>query len=359
MRTEGQLRAALQTIAERAPVADGRAGRRQGPPAAPPAGPGRGGRRLAALVGAVGAVVVALAAALVVQVYPRPVPEPADRRAPGHWAMVSELLPPEGWGDRSLRVTGAFETTSISDPSFKGGCTAEVNGRGVLPHTPVPASTTPVTVGGRPARYATTPGEQAGVFWAYDDAAWASVVCWLGPSGLGSATSPAAIQDLVVQLAERVTFGDHRLRLPIRLRRLPSGYAVTSASQDLGSPEGWALTLSPVEVTEATPLVRVNTLEDSPIPAPSMRVGDYPASTATFRIGGPPRRAPRTEVSYTALYLRSTAVKIRLAATNTRSDDPDRRAEALRRIATEADLGFAASPTDTTTWFDATDALPS
>lgn len=69
-----------------------------------------------------------------------------------------------------------------------------------------------------------------------------------------------------------------------------------------------------------------------------------------FRPGQPcsfSAACPRS--NYTALYLRSTAVKIRLAATNTRSDDPERRAEALCRIATEADLGFAASPTDTGT----------
>ena len=243
-------------------------------------------------------------------------------------------------------------------PTFRGGCTAEVNGRGVQPHTPVPAATTPVTVNGRPAQYATTPDQRASVFWTYDDAAWASVGCWLNPSGLGSATSPAAIRDLVVQLAERVTFGDYRLLLPIRLGRLPSGYAITAASQDLGNPERWGVSLSPAQVTEATPMVGIDAGEDSPIPAPTLRVGNYSASTATFRIGGPMTPVPRTEVSSTALYLRSTPVKIRLATTNARSDDPDRRAEALHRIATEADLGFAASPTDTTTWFDAVDALP-
>lgn len=161
-----------------------------------------------------------------------------------------------------------------------------------------------------------------------------------------------------MQLAERVTFGDYRLQLPLRLGRLPAGYAVTSASQDLGNPEHWQVSLSPAEVTEATPLIGVDAGEDSPIPAPTMRVGSYPASTATFGIRGPMTPVPRTEVSYTALYLRSTPVKIRLATTNARSDDPDRRAEALHRIATEADLGLAASPTDTTTWFDAVDALP-
>ncbi len=355
MRTETQLRAALHTIAERAPVADGLAGRLQLPPPVPEPGPRPTRRRRSALVGA---LAVGLAAALVVQVYPRPVPEPADRRVPGHWAMVSELNPPDGWTHRSLQITGSFETTAMSDPTFKGGCTAEVNGRGVQPHTPVPAATTPVTVNGRPAQYATTPGQQASVFWTYDAAAWASVGCWLNPSGLGSAVSPAAIRDLVVQLAERVTFGDYRLLLPIRLGRLPSGYAITAASQDLGNPERWGVSLSPAQVTEATPMVGIDAGEDSPIPAPTLRVGNYPASTATFRIGGPMTPVPRTEVSSTALYLRSTPVKIRLATTNARSDDPDRRAEALHRIATEADLGFAASPTDTTTWFDAVDALP-
>lgn len=359
MRTEGQLRAALHAIAERAPVADGLAGRLQLPPPASTPGPRSRRRRRALVVVTVGLALTGLAAALALQVYPRPVPEPADRRTPGHWAMVSALIPPDGWTTGSRRIFGPYETTSILDPSGKGGCAAEVNGRGVAPRTPVPGATTPVTVNGRPAQYATTPGQDAGVFWAYDEDAWASVVCRLAPSGLGSATSPAAIRDLVVRLAERVTFGDYRLLLPIRLGRLPSGYAITAASQDLGSPERWGVSLSPARVTEATPMVGIDAGEDSPIPAPTFRVGNYPASTATFGIRGGMSRVPRTEVSYTALYLRSTPVKIRLAATNTRSDDPDHRADALRRIATEADLGFAASPTDAATWFDAADALPS
>lgn len=353
MRTKQELREALSTLAARGPAAEDVVDRLQLPGSS--AVPAQ--RRPNVVVAAVALVVVVAIAVLPSYLRPRP-PEPADRRVPGHWAMVSRLEPPPGWTLVSRHVSEGFEASTVTDSSHKAGCRIEVSGRGVAPQTPIPSLAEPVTVHDRSALYASTPGRGAAVYWHYSADAWAVVDCWLRPDGLGSADSPGALRELVLQLAESVTFSDVPLRLPIGIEALPGGYVVESVTQDLTNPERWGIVLKPAQVSPTTPRITIGIGDvGGAVSEPNTRVGDYPAFFFTVPLRGPMRRAPRTEVASTSLCIPTAPVGVCLSTLDTAADDPENRRGPFHAVATR--LRYAASPTDTTTWFDANDALPS
>lgn len=365
MRTEHQLRTALRFAAGKAPNPDEVLQRillRNGPPSASPSTASRGRRGLEVLTGVaaagIGIAVLVTAVVLLPDLRPRPVPQGAGRGALGDWTIAAQLKPPGGWTLGSREISGTHEVTTIGDATGKGFCRIEVNRAGSGQHTKTPAANEPVRIHDRAGSYAAPSqisGGQASVFWSYAADAWASVACQLGPGGLGSATTPAAIRDLVVQLAEAVVFAAQPLLVPIRLTRLPNGYSVQSAIQDLDNPEGWQITLAPDQASPSSPTINIVSGSGKDDSAPNTTIGSYPATLVTYRVGGGISSSPRPEVSYTALILRTTPVPVSISVTNTAADKPSSRHPLLRQIAT--DITYAASPTNAETWFNAATAL--
>lgn len=365
MRTEHQLRAALQSMADQSPDPDGVLQRlllRTGPPSSAPPTASSGRLRPTVLTGVaaagIGIAVLITAVVLLPDLRPQPVPQGAGRGALGDWTITAQLEPPTGWTLVSREISGSHEVTTIGDATGKGFCGIEVSRAGSGQHTKTPAATEPVRIHDRAGAYAAPSqisGGRAGVFWTYAADAWAAVACQLGPGGLGSASSAAAIRDLVLQLAEGVNFASQPLLVPIRLTRVPDGYSVQSATQNLDNPEWWQIRLAPDQASPSSPTVNIVSGSGKDDLAPNTTIGSYPATVVTYRIGGGITSSPRPEVSYTALILRTTPVPVSISVTNTAADNPSSRHPLLRETATA--ITYAASPTDAQTWFDATTAL--
>lgn len=352
MRTEQRLRDALHALVEAAPDADDVLDRLHWPASAPSRSPKWRPALIAAIVG----LTVVLVGAIVVPYLTRQsAPDPADPRLPGSWTMVSHIEPPPGWSPESREISRNFETTVISDPTGKGVCRVETDRRGVAPQRPISSLTEPATVGTNPASYQVTQDGSA-VYWHYDTDAWASVSCRMGPKGLGAARTPQQIRDLIISLADTVTFGEYPLRLPIRIEQLPTGYSVQSTQQDAIPSQDWGITLSPTRTSPTLPNITIS-LDNRNTYEVNTRVGKYRASFFTDQIHGPYSPVPRTEVSYTSLCIPSAPVGICISATNTATDDPESRRDLFHSLASQ--ITYAASPTDTGTWFDASSALPS
>lgn len=353
MRTEQQLRDALQLLVEPAPDADDVLTRFHVP--VPVARRTRSRRSGLVAIG-VGLALVLLGALVVPQLVRRS-SEPAGLRVAGSWAMVSHLEPPQGWSSGGYEISGTYETSSVSDPTGKGVCWVEVDGQGVVPRRAFPAAAQAVTVGGQPASYAAPPGREDSVFWHYSPNAWASISCAPGPSGLGAARTPPEVRKVIIGLAESMTFGEYPLRVPVRIAELPSGYRVASVAQD--DPKwaaSWGIDLSPVNPGPTSPAIHLGPSLGS-VPDANSRVGGYPAAFFTEPIHGPVTRVPRTEVSYTSLCVLSAPVGICVTATNTAADDPESRRDLFHDLTEH--FTYADRPADTTTWFDARTALPS
>lgn len=352
MRTEQQLRDALHTLVEPTPDADDVLDRLHWPASSPGSSP----RWRPALIAATVGLTLALVGAILLPYLTRQsAPEPADPRVPGSWTMVSQIEPPPGWSPESREISRNFEATIISDPTRKGVCRVETDRRGAAPQRAISNSNQPVTVGSEPALYQDTPDGSA-VYWHYDTNAWASVSCKIGPKGLGAARTPQQIRDLIIKLAETVTFGEYPLRLPIRIAHLPTGYSVQSTQQEGIPSQDWSITLSPTQASPTTPNITIS-LDNGSTHEVNTRVGNYRASFFTEPIHGPYSPVPRTNVSYTSLCVPGAPIRICVSATNTATDDPESRRDLFHSLANQ--ITYAASPTDTRTWFDATTALPS
>jgi len=371
VRTEQQLRDALDLLAEHTPDVDDVLTRLL---QVPQSTAGRRSGRRAILV----AVTVGLALALLggfglahLMRQSDPAPTVADgapsrtvaadmRRVPGNWAMISHVEPPPGWSTDSREISGDVETTTMNDASGKGVCWVEADGRGVAPTRAISTSARPATVDGHPARYQAPPGRNAAVYWHYRPDAWASVTCTPGPLGLSAARTPQQIRQLIIQLAGTVTFGNYPLLLPIRLGHLPPGYMVQSAQQ--AGPKylrSWSITLSPVRSAQSSSTAPIITIsaDNGSIPDANTSVLNYPATFFTAAISGPYTPVPRTVRSFTSLCVPSAPVGICVNAGNTAGADPESRRKPFHTLASQ--ITYAASATDTRTWFDATTALPS
>lgn len=360
MRTEQQLRDAFTSLADTAPAAEDVLPRLQFQRPVPVSVPVVSRRWRIVLAAAVGLILIAVGAIALPYLRPRPLPEPAGGRVVGNWVMVSRLEPPAGWTLAFRQVFRGFETTTLMDPTGKGRCVVEADKRGVTPQTPPTGTTQRATVQGHGAFFTANPGKPAAVYWRYSADAWASVACGLGPKRDGSAVSPAAVRRQVLALAGNVTFGDYPLFLPIRLRQLPVGYAVQSASQSMSDAEHWQVTLTSAHEFGSKPTIDIDSSRaGGDIPRANTRVGNYPASF--FTIGfNTPAGLPHTSirpVSYTNLCIPTAPVGICLSASNTATDDPASRRDLFQTVATN--ITYAASASDTTTWFDANVALPS
>jgi hypothetical protein len=354
MRTEQQLRDALNSVAEQTPSTDDLRDRLLVDVSTPTPAV----RWRPVVIAATVALTLVLAGAIAIpHLTRRSEGEPADGPAPGRWTMISRIDAPPGWSTESREMSRNAQTTTISDPTGKGICRVETGKAGVAPQTPITGSAQPVTVGALPALYQQRSGQDAAVYWHYSANAWASVSCTLGPKGLAAARTPQQIQDLIVQLAGGVAFGQYPLRLPIRIEQLPTGYGVLSVQQAGSTASGsWGITLSPAQVSSTAPIITVGPANGSS-PEANTRVSGYAASFVTTGISGPVNRVPRTLVSYTSLCVLSAPVQICVVAANTADDEPESRRDLFQRLASQ--ITYAAHPTDATTWFDAATALPS
>lgn len=161
---------------------------------------------------------------------------------------------------------------------------------------------------------------------------------------------------MIFRVAESMTFGDYRLRVPIRINELPTGYQMQSARQDDSGQSSWFITLGSEQGSSAT----VVTIEPpgGDIPATNTHVGNYPAAFLTVGLrGGPRSGVPRADVSYTSLCVPTAPVPVCITVGNSATDDPETRREPFLALARQ--ITYASSPTDISTWFDATIALPS
>ncbi|WP_412543214.1 hypothetical protein R8Z50_12300 [Longispora sp. K20-0274] len=189
-------------------------------------------RRLA--TAAFGAVFAVMAAALapVLLRDPAPVPPPAG---PSPRPALSMTVREGDVNGQRLEVAflsknvQAFHVTSIS-PAFTGIVSVYERGFPLIQRwRPVPGSQ-PVTVGTRPAHYA-SPGPDAkfpALVWEYAPGAWAGL-----EAGADSATAP------VPEIALRLAFGPPvDTRVPVRVDGLPAGYEMAGVHWNtVGPPE--------------------------------------------------------------------------------------------------------------------------
>jgi hypothetical protein len=195
--------------------------------------PRRSGRRRRRTLVLVIAAVVVLALAVAVPTFlANRTAEPVGR-VKGNWNLNHRVEPPPGWEVRTQVITPDSEGTTLGAASRAAteevsSCMVDVFGPDRGDPTARRADRTPVTVDGRPAFWSGQSDLEAtqGVSWEYQPGAFALVSC-----GTGRASDDIAI-------AERVRFQPVPVRLPFRVRSLPTGYEPVFVAPPLASSEG-------------------------------------------------------------------------------------------------------------------------
>ncbi len=313
-------------------------------------------RRRAVLV--LAAVAVLLLALAVPTVLVNRTVVPADTRAPGNWGMVHRVNLPPGWEESSRQVSGDSESASYGTPvgtTHTSGCTVSVTG----PARPMPPSSpgsVPVDVNGRPGTYLAGAGFDVvpGVSWRYRDDSWANVDC-AAQGGAEEWTSERARQQ-TLDFARRVVFEPSPLRLPFRLRDLPTGYRVQVVAD--GYDDAHEVRTAGVMLTDVSGSVDRPGVSISVSPG-TAEVPPGLAGWETDTVDGLPAVLSARDGTLT---LNTQGHQVRIEASGgepedlTRSLWPRGRRALLVEIAES--LRLAASLGDADTWFDATATLP-
>jgi hypothetical protein len=337
VRTEQQVREAFAFIADRAPSPTSALSRLT---LAPAPGSSRR-RRTVVLLLATAVAVLALAVALP-SILTNRTGVPADQRVPGNWNMIHRVDPPDGWTVTGIEVWPDHEITSLGSGRVTRSwpCHTTVYGVGALKR--LPTERQPVTVQGRPGFYAPKTSDDgevpAGVYWQYRPNGWAIAAC--EPASKSAARS----------IAERVVFTPVPMRLPFRLTSLPAGLEVgvlSTGSDSAGQHIG--IDISGARAPDKLP--------------PYVDFGpgrDTPDTTGVEEIvinGRTARLRSESQTLCFALADRSLCVGV---GRDDRANPDQRLWEPGARelvIDLAGRLEIAADPADSTTWFDASDAL--
>lgn len=354
MRTEDDLRAALVEEAARALDPEGVRQRIQLELASAPRR--KQGRWVVAAAVAVVVLAVAIVAARLTAP-DRPVAqpstaeptsgasEPPGRQLPGRWAMVSTIEPPSGWSMWWQSVTQTFETTGLTPSgSGKPSCTVEVDRPGAAPRDPLPVRSEAVRVGSQSARF----GRQAGsgtdvVYWRHGGGAWASVTCFGEP------------KKIILALAARVRFGHFPIPLPVGLKQIPAGFAVSSVSMNQQHPQNsWSVDLSSVAPEAAGLAISIGSGPALPGTSTSWMRGDGRRATLTRWVSS----GPVGHLDIT-LCVENGRGGVCLQPRNVRPPTSVSDAQISAVLSRVCDqLIFAPSPDDPSTWFASDAVLP-
>jgi hypothetical protein len=290
-------------------------------------------RRRIQLVGM--AAMTVLAVVVTSSVVNRPYVEP---RQSGVWTFSHTVRPMAGWSIRSRTVERDWETTILrAEPPSGGRCSVAVGGSQATWVRQLPRYPSKVRVGARPAFFAEgvwPNGGGAMLWWEYADAALVIIEC-------GGISTP---RKALPRIASHVVPVADPVLLPYRLRSLPRHYHVASVTKGLirysttafltrnDYPEG-IIHLS-IRYPAGLPMYGVSSsaLE-------SRYANDRHA--AVCRPFGDSHICVRGEIS-------TPGIKIR-----------DQRGVLSMIDKIAAHLELAPNPTDSGSWFDARDALPS
>jgi hypothetical protein len=178
-------------------------------------------------IGVLGVAVGTLAAVLVtVSAVHRPYIEP---RPAGVWTFSHTVRGLPGWSVRSRTVERDWETTILrTEPPGSGRCSVAVGASGASWVRPLPRHPTKVRVGTRSALYAERVWPNRGgamLWWEYSDAALVIIEC-------GDLATP---REVITKLGNRVALVAEPILLPYRIRSLPRHYEVSSVVSGLVS----------------------------------------------------------------------------------------------------------------------------
>ena len=276
-------------------------------------------RRAATLAALALAVVVALVLPTVV-VSHLPVPV----RQAGEWRYSHEVKLASGWTLLARSIDPEVETSLLQVPSGAGDpatCTVSVWVVGVPPDLPN-SQVASAGVRGRPAKIVTRPGGTVNVYWEYAPGAWASVDC--------DAQEPLR-REAMIGIAEAVRFHDVRQLLPYTLTGLPEGYRIATVGETF-TPAYGNVVWGPTVLLEPP----ADSYWAAVIVGPDLAGTDFTSPETTVSCVDPDRT---------------------LCVSAFQMDDqvaPDRGMSRRTVAATIAELRPASSPTDRSTWFDAT-----
>jgi hypothetical protein len=291
-------------------------------------------RRRIQLVGV--AALTVLAVVLTFGAVHRPYVEP---RQSGVWTFSHTVRPMSGWSIRSRTVERDWETTILrAEPPSGGRCSIAVGGSQATWVRQLPRDPSKMRVGARSAFFAEgiwPNGGGAMLWWEYADAALVIIEC-------GGVSTPrralARIANHVVMVADPVL-------LPYRIRSLPRHYHVATVTKGL--------------VRYST--VAFLTRNDYPEGIIHLSIR-YPAGLPMYGVSSSTLAARYANGRHAAVCrpFGDSHICVRgEISTPGRINISDQRGVLAMIDKIAAHLELAPNPTDSGTWFDARDALPS
>jgi Sigma-70, region 4 len=287
-------------------------------------------------IGLVGVAVGTLAAVLVtVSAVHRPYVEP---RPAGVWTFSHTVRNLPGWSLRSRTVEREWETTILrAEPPGTGRCSVAVGASGATWVRQLPRHPTRVRVGTRSAFYAERVWPNGGgamLWWEYSDAALVIIEC-------GDLAAP---REVMPKLANRVALVVEPILLPYRVQSLPRHYEVSSVVRGLVS-NSTVINLARNDYPEGILHISIR------YPAGLPMYGNYSSFV--------PRYANGRHAAVCRPFADSHVCVRGELTTPGRIDIGAQRGAlaVIDRIA--SNLEFAPSATDTASWYDARQALPS
>jgi len=287
-------------------------------------------------IGLVGVAVGTLAAVLLtVSGMHRPYVEP---RQAGVWTFSHTVRTLPGWSLRSRTVERDWETTILrAEPPGTGRCSVAVGASGATWVRQLPRRPTKVRVGTRSAFYAERVWPNGGgamLWWEYSDAALVIIEC-------GDLAAP---REVMPKLANRVALATEPILLPYRIRSLPRHYEVSSVVRGLVS-NSTVIYLARNDYPEGIQHISIR------YPAGLPMSGNYSSFV--------PRYANGRHAAVCRPFADSHVCVRGELTTPGRVDIGAQRGAlaVIDRIA--ANLEFAPNATDTASWYDARQALPS
>jgi hypothetical protein len=288
-------------------------------------------------IGLVGVAVGTLAAVLVtVSAVHRPYVEP---RQAGAWTFSHTVRTLPGWSVRSRTVEREWETTVLrAERPGTGRCSVAVGASGATWVRPLPRHPTKVRVGTRSAFYAERVWPNGGgamLWWDYSDAALVIIEC-------GDLAAP---REVLPKLGNRVALVAEPILLPYRIRSVPRNYEVTSVVKGLVSHSTVAY-LSRNDYPEG--VLQISIRYPAGLPMYGVSYSSFESRYANGRHAAVCRPFADSHICVRG-ELR-TPGRIDIAAQRGALAVIDRIASSLE---------VAPSATDTASWYDARQALPS
>ena len=250
---------------------------------------------------------------------------PVQVRRAGEWRYSHEVKLATGWTLLARSIDPEVETTRCSRFPWRRRRPGRLHRERLGGRRATRSADSQVAsagVRGRPAKIVTRPGDTVNVYWEYAPGAWASVDC--------DAQVPLR-REAMVGIAEAVRFHDVRQLLPYTLTGPPEGYRIRTVGE----------TFAPLFGTWS---------------------GDPPCCSNPR----PTATGPRSSSVPTWPYLPGVSAETTVSCLDPdrslcvsafQMDDqvaPDRGMSRRTVAATIAELRPASSPTDRSTWFDAT-----